>query len=960
MRNPMLDEDFLRRLDKFKHRFIWTKIIALNMEEDPVDEVSGRVTSGSINIDGSSAVRRTCSLTFVAEHADINNFYWGLNTKFRVFIGLENHIDNRYPDIIWFNQGVFIITSFGCNETVNSYTISISGRDKMALLNGDLGGVIPASWDFGSMDETQDDGSIKNTLIPIKDIVLQMVHEYAQEPWQNIIVNDLDDLGIEILEYIGENPLYFFVYEDTTDTEGLGFTHTAIQCYDGEDECQIYREGGSWETIKISEIDKDYGDGYKYSYDKNIGKLSLNDETPVSKEFYWPARIRMPRADGSGYDEGTVMRVQSDDGTQVCGYRETEIVYPYDLIAAPGETVTSVLDKLVKMLGDFEYFYDVDGRFIFQRKKIYQNVSYNNLINEHNIKEETWADSDQFNSKYAYIFDDSELVMSVQNSPNLSNIKNDYSLWGVRDANGVSVPIHARYAIDHKPMWYKAFDGMIYCTQEGMDEYKKVIADWNGLSSTIENNSVIENQLEKEKKFVYKTKNTNGLSEEWWDVQDWARYYAIVAALKKGENLDDLTEDELKEYYPKNWLMYYKSVDNNDLPTYADVTAILGGTNTSSQNLQMIIQQEDGSWTTHGTDCSHSYFQFIPNYKELDENGNVKIYYDEEHNRQSRMESLNGITENTKVYIYKPTFPGEISYSYDVEDDQVKIEITDYAPDTYKIVDWREIIYQMAQDYRRHYREDDFLIELRDNNKWTPRDWLYPKGYTGYERYYIDFEMNLSQGVVAYWRELYNPDAAGQKGSYDASGWHEYEENADGEVVHPVNFIYDADGWNAQIFTNPEMLNFWFDFLDITGELNKYSIPNIGLRSKATNDDKIKAIYFRDIPNIIFYEPDKQPEKIGYTYFQLPKNREDQFVISARGKCAMDVIDEYLYDYTYPASAVSLTTVPIYHLSPNTLIYINDKETGIVGEYIAQKFSYQLGLSAQMSISAVETAKRIY
>ena len=73
-----------------------------------------------------------------------------------------------------------------------------------------------------------------------------------------------------------------------------------------------------------------------------------------------------------------------------------------------------------------------------------------------------------------------------------------------------------------------------------------------------------------------------------------------------------------------------------------------------------------------------------------------------------------------------------------------------------------------------------------------------------------------------------------------------------------------------------------------------------------------------------------------------------------------NIIGQYLYDYTYPASAVSLTTVPIYHLSPNTLIYINDKETGIVGEYIAQKFSYQLGLSAQMSISAVETAKRIY
>ena len=31
---------------------------------------------------------------------------------------------------------------------------------------------------------------------------------------------------------------------------------------------------------------------------------------------------------------------------------------------------------------------------------------------------------------------------------------------------------------------------------------------------------------------------------------------------------------------------------------------------------------------------------------------------------------------------------------------------------------------------------------------------------------YIDFEMNLSQGVVAYWRELYNIDAAGKTGRY--------------------------------------------------------------------------------------------------------------------------------------------------------------------------------------------------
>ena len=86
----------------------------------------------------------------------------------------------------------------------------------------------------------------------------------------------------------------------------------------------------------------------------------------------------------------------------------------------------------------------------------------------------------------------------------------------------------------------------------------------------------------------------------------------------------------------------------------------------------------------------------------------------------------------------------------------------------------------------------------------------------------------------------------------------------------------------------------------------------------------------------------------------------DLFAISSQGKNALDVVEDYLYSYTYPASAVTLNVVPIYYLTPNTLIYINDKTTGAVGEYIMQKFSIQLGLAAQMTINAIETAKRIY
>ena len=56
---------------------------------------------------------------------------------------------------------------------------------------------------------------------------------------------------------------------------------------------------------------------------------------------------------------------------QTAGYRETDLVFAGDLVANAGETLTSILDKIKNMLGEFEYFYDIDGRFIFQKKKTY-------------------------------------------------------------------------------------------------------------------------------------------------------------------------------------------------------------------------------------------------------------------------------------------------------------------------------------------------------------------------------------------------------------------------------------------------------------------------------------------------------------------------------------------------------------------------------------------------------------
>jgi hypothetical protein len=53
------------------------------------------------------------------------------------------------------------------------------------------------------------------------------------------------------------------------------------------------------------------------------------------------------------------------DYGQTAGYRFSELVYAGDLIASVGESITSVLDKIKNMLVEFEYFYNLEGQFVF-------------------------------------------------------------------------------------------------------------------------------------------------------------------------------------------------------------------------------------------------------------------------------------------------------------------------------------------------------------------------------------------------------------------------------------------------------------------------------------------------------------------------------------------------------------------------------------------------------------------
>jgi hypothetical protein len=59
----------------------------------------------------------------------------------------------------------------------------------MCLLNGEIGGNLPASIDFGVEEYVDLENNVTTyTKIPIKNIIKEALHTYANEPYHNIII----------------------------------------------------------------------------------------------------------------------------------------------------------------------------------------------------------------------------------------------------------------------------------------------------------------------------------------------------------------------------------------------------------------------------------------------------------------------------------------------------------------------------------------------------------------------------------------------------------------------------------------------------------------------------------------------------------------------------------------------------------------------------------------------------
>lgn len=403
------DQYFLKQLDELRLKEQFVRLTVLSWTEEAVSEIQGKAISGSLTLDGASSVRRTASFTMFAEQKenDLSHIDQDLsiNRKVKLEIGFRNTVptymyDTRdektnevthhyvnykelYGDIVWFPLGIFVIFDPSISHQVQQgVTISISLKDKMCLLNGDAGGVIPASVTFSEKEDSN--GDIQKPLI--SQIIFQLVNHFGAEDAAKIVIEDIDDKIKQVMKYTGSNPIY---YLETT--------------------------GG----------------------------------TVTTRRFFLDRTEALNAAAATGQDESDIVTFEYGDDI---GFVLTDFVYPGELTCDPGDTVTSVLDKIIAVLGNFEYFYDVYGNFHFQEIKNYLNTTYTTTV-MNKLNESPSYDVDFSSGKSVYTFEGTKLISAVINAPAYSNVKNDYMVWGVRkSADGeTEIPVRYHLAVDHKP-----------------------------------------------------------------------------------------------------------------------------------------------------------------------------------------------------------------------------------------------------------------------------------------------------------------------------------------------------------------------------------------------------------------------------------------------------------------------------------------------------------------------------
>ena len=772
------------------------KISFLNWQEEVIEQIEGKIISGNINIDGNSSIRRTASLNLILDEKEsVENLFF-INKKINIEIGYHNNT-NKYQNfpILWFPQGIFVITNYSLSHGLSSLTVSLELKDKMCLLNGECGGVLPASTVFDNYETIDENGQYIIKRPTIYQIIKQLVNHFGGEDLTKIIISDLDLKVKQAMSWNSSSPLYILQYQ-----------------------------------------------GNQFFFTTN--ETEYIEETTKENPFY--------EIQGSPFEQGSNV-----------GFTYVDFTYPGDLIGDAGQSVVDILQQIKETLGNYEYFYDINGNFIFQQVKNFLNntqskyildsLNANKLIPEYlsSMRQSYILDRNDGKSIVDFTKDTKMLISSYSNSPQLGIIKNDFIVWGSKKTSeGAEIPIRYHLAIDKKPQvgnTYQAFK--IYDEELGVQV-------WNIPLSFKTRQDFPEKGIVG---FFYLNQSgAEGQNIFKWGQNTEGEYQYICLSGKKMQQIT--TKDWRTEFY------------------FQGKVAQIYGTETNSYYAEL-----KNEWP--------KLYNIEP---DIGENKRIKKY------SQVRVASTSWIANQHII--------GKIYYDYELN--KVKIGV--------------------AGSDGKFSRN-----EIQNFNIVTPN----PNSYQTNNKSFIDI----------------------------------YE-------LIPIGEVKNFSDFKQQVVKYPDQINYYLDFID-SGEKNitKFSIDNIGRRTKVINDGKNSNCVFESyIPDIVLLrilEPatENSQERIesnmqelrneciarGQAYYQLPAYIYDNLIVGGNQYSCYQSIRQTLHEYLGNNESISLQILPLYFLEPNTCIKVKDEISNIDGNYLINNISFNLGDNSQMSINATKILQKI-
>lgn len=368
-------------------------VYPLNEYDDKLGSIEGLVTGGNINVDSKSSVRRNGSLSLVVNDDYIaENFTGGVATISNLLNPSNAVATNKEVEIFIGVEDIDGIISNSCN--IYEFKQGRFVMKNASITHNTQGLNISLTLSDLMSKLNGDIGGVFSTAVT-----------HHPELYDTGTVDDKGNAVIESRSPLIKDIIYTLVHE--------------------------------YGQIPLGRITLDPSFNKPI---KNAVRWVGNKTLYTYKDGNSLAVTTIPPASLSNVDQYTF----NDN----IGYQLTDFTFPGKTLESnAGETIVSVLEKIKNAIGDYEYYFDIDGRFWFKKIDTY----INNGSDEINMTSAI-AEKYLFQSKERhYNFEGSPLITSYQNNPQWLNLKNDITVWGQKG--------------DATPIWYHLIIGKKYSSQ---------------------------------------------------------------------------------------------------------------------------------------------------------------------------------------------------------------------------------------------------------------------------------------------------------------------------------------------------------------------------------------------------------------------------------------------------------------------------------------------------------------